>query len=136
MCRREKTRTNGILEHWQLPHGGVEPGESDEQALRREMREELGLSDFKILGQAKDIHKYDWPLRFVKIYKNQFRGQMISAFYGLVNPAQAAEINPDGREHDACAWVLASELLVRVHPVQREFTKAVIKNMPANFIKL
>jgi len=29
--------------HWEFPGGGVEPGESDQVALAREMREELGV---------------------------------------------------------------------------------------------
>ena len=45
---------------WATPGGGIEDGESDEEALRRELHEELGL----VLGDALGDHVWDRTHRF------------------------------------------------------------------------
>jgi 8-oxo-dGTP pyrophosphatase MutT (NUDIX family) len=47
---------DGYDDWWVTPGGGREPGESDEQTLRRELSEEIGLEDF-------DIGPFLWELQ-------------------------------------------------------------------------
>ena len=53
---------------WQFPQGGVDSGESPENAMYRELYEELGLTknDVKLLASTKFWLKYRLPKRLVR----------------------------------------------------------------------
>jgi putative (di)nucleoside polyphosphate hydrolase len=55
-------------EAWQFPQGGIQEDETPEQALFRELSEEVGLSeqDVEILGCTKGWLKYRLPTRFIR----------------------------------------------------------------------
>lgn len=68
-----------IGEHaWQFPQGGINPGESPEQAMYRELWEELGLKaeHVRIVGRTRDWLRYDVPRNWVRReWRNSYRGQ-------------------------------------------------------------
>ena len=53
---------------WQFPQGGILVGEDPEQAMYRELREEVGLEadDVTILGVTSDWLRYRLPDKFIR----------------------------------------------------------------------
>lgn len=53
---------------WQFPQGGINPGESPEQAMYRELYEEVGLhrKDVKLLASTRNWLRYKLPKRLVR----------------------------------------------------------------------
>jgi putative (di)nucleoside polyphosphate hydrolase len=68
-----------IREHsWQFPQGGIKHCETPEQAMYRELYEEVGLrpEHVKILGRTRGWLHYDVPRHWVKReWRNTYRGQ-------------------------------------------------------------
>jgi putative (di)nucleoside polyphosphate hydrolase len=68
-----------IHEHsWQFPQGGIKSGESPEQAMYRELGEEVGLapSHVRILGRTRSWLKYDVPDQWIRRdFRGTYRGQ-------------------------------------------------------------
>ena len=57
---------------WQFPQGGINPGESAEQAMYRELFEEVGLSrkDVRILASTRNWLRYKLPKRLLQLIGN------------------------------------------------------------------
>ncbi|WP_026376383.1 RNA pyrophosphohydrolase [Aestuariibacter salexigens] len=53
---------------WQFPQGGIDQGETAQQAMYRELHEEVGLQqqDVKILGESRGWLRYKLPKRLIR----------------------------------------------------------------------
>ncbi len=68
---------------WQFPQGGIQHGESPEQAMFRELHEEVGLlpEHVQIVGRTRDWLRYDVPEEFLRrqntnrVHRASYRGQ-------------------------------------------------------------
>ncbi|RJF88652.1 RNA pyrophosphohydrolase [Oleomonas cavernae] len=69
-------RLDQIAEAWQMPQGGIDPGESPEVAALRELKEEVGTDKAEIIAQSRDWLTYDLPADLIgKLWKGRYRGQ-------------------------------------------------------------
>ena len=63
---------------WQFPQGGIKYGESPEQAMFRELHEEVGLrpEHVRILARTRDWLRYEVPENFIrKDARGHYKGQ-------------------------------------------------------------
>jgi putative (di)nucleoside polyphosphate hydrolase len=82
-------------ESWQCPEGGIEVGEAPEEAVVRELEEEIGLraENFEILKKTRDFIRYDYGK---KVTLNGFDGQEKQFFLvRLRKPATELEFKYD-----------------------------------------
>ncbi len=63
---------------WQFPQGGIDRGETPEQAMFRELHEEVGLrpEHVRVLARTRDWLRYEVPERFIRRdARGYYRGQ-------------------------------------------------------------
>ncbi len=115
---------------WQFPQGGIEPHETIEEAARREMKEEVNLSDLDLVATIPDFYSYVWPkwARDVKPYKGQKQSLAIFQYFGSkrLDLSHSAEI---GRFF----WTTPEKVESLVSSVRADSAKkiiAILKNYP------
>lgn len=113
---------------WQFPQGGVDAGESPEDALAREMIEELSLapSDYRIV-ESRGPYRYEFPPGRTKAGCG---GQKQTYFLAdFVGDEAGILAQPSTVEFQAVRWIAPADFdLSWVAPMKREVYRAVLRD--------
>jgi len=117
-------RLDSTLEAWQLPQGGLDPGETPEQGAYRELEEETGIPSHlvEIVARCPTELYYDLPEDLIgKVWKEPWRGQrqtwFLARFLGADEDVNIATAEPEFR---AWKWADPADLPAMIVPFKKE----------------
>jgi putative (di)nucleoside polyphosphate hydrolase len=121
------------LSAWQMPQGGIDPGETPRDAALRELGEEVGTDKVEILAESGEWHHYDVPAEIAaRMWGGNFRGQRQKWFaMRFLGDDSDIDIATEHREFDAWRWASATELPGLIVPFKRAIYVAVLDEFRA-----
>ena len=132
-------RRVGGHDAWQFPQGGVDDDESCEQALFRELGEEVGLSDqdVRVLASTKEWLRYRLPRHLIRKREPRCIGQKQKWYLlELLSPESHIDLNQTGKpEFDTWDWVTYWYPLSKVVSFKREVYRRALKELGSAYLR-
>ena len=122
-------RLDNFQDAWQMPQGGIDEGETPEQAALRELVEETGVTKARIIRQTNDWYYYDLPPELAaNTWSGQYKGQMQKWFLMEFTGTNAdVNINTAHPEFRSWQWQAPQELLSIIVPFKQELYAKVLE---------
>jgi putative (di)nucleoside polyphosphate hydrolase len=128
--RADLPNAEGAAGGWQLPQGGMDPGEDPRAAVLRELAEEIGTDKAEILAEHDAWLTYDLPPELIgKALGGRYRGQR-QRWFALRFLGEDSDIRLDADPHpefDAWRWVRLEELPALAVPFKRPIYEELVR---------
>ena len=115
--------------YWQMPQGGIDESENPEEAVWREMMEEIGTNNANLVKVSSQWINYDIPketlskLPWGGKYIGQRQKWFIFNFTGNDNDINVETLNPEFSEWK---WMNNKDLIENAVPFKRRVYKTII----------
>lgn len=115
-------RIDTFAEAWQMPQGGIDPGEDPLAAAFRELEEEIGTRNASLIAELPEWLHYDLPEHLVgRMWGGRYRGQaqkwFAMRFLGADAEIDLATAHPEFR---TWRWSPLAELPALAVPFKSE----------------
>ena len=115
---------------WQMPQGGIDENENPEEAVWREMMEEIGTNKAKLLKVSSQWINYDIPSETLKTlpwghkYIGQTQKWFAFQFTGEENDINVGTVNPEFSEWK---WTKINLIVDEIVPFKRNVYSTILK---------
>lgn len=115
-------------DHWQMPQGGIDPGETPEQAAWRELYEEVGTRNASLIEESQTWYPYDLPPALSrKVWKGKYRGQTQRWFaFRFLGQDDEINLTLHKPEFGEWCWLDLKDLPEQIVPFKRPIYERVI----------
>jgi putative (di)nucleoside polyphosphate hydrolase len=122
-------RIDTTAEAWQLPQGGIDPGENPREAALRELEEETGVTLVEILAESRGWLTYDLPAEIAgKVWGGRFRGQRQKWFaMRFLGDDRDIDIQTAHPEFDAWRWADLDEVPAQIVAFKHSLYQDILK---------
>ena len=118
---------------WQLPQGGIEPGESSVSAIYREMAEEVGCKLFKIKNIASRLVTYRYPAniqtKIESVAARNYAGQSQQWYLLEFDAGQGPDIQKADGEFSGFDWRNVHRVIDNVIDFKRDAYKEGLRQL-------
>ena len=114
---------------WQMPQGGIDRGEKELTAFKREMLEETGIrKDYKIIIKSKKYFYYNLPKYLKKrLWQGKFVGQKQKWFLiDYFGEDKDINIKTKKPEFQKWNWTSKESMLKLIAPFKRKLYKEIV----------
>ena len=117
---------------WQMPQGGIDPGEAPVKAAFRELHEETNVKNAELIGEIPGWLSYDLPAELLGVaLKGKYRGQR-QRWFAMRFLGDDSEIDIRPRrglkaEFDAWRWESIDNVAKLIVPFKRAIYEDVVK---------
>jgi putative (di)nucleoside polyphosphate hydrolase len=124
-------RIDNHSDAWQMPQGGLDAGEDEDEAMLRELKEETGINkdDIRLLKKSEIYYYYNLPYKLQKkFWGGKYLGQK-QRWYLIEYTGDEAVINikTEDPEFSDWKWVAKDDIVGSIVSFKREMYEDILK---------